>query len=139
MTQRINDVMHRDPVTVPVDARAAHAAQLMNEYDIGDVIVVDGDQCCGIVTDRDLVIRVMAPGADPQRTRIGEICSPEPLTITPQDDVTAATELMRKQALRRLPVTENGRLVGIVSLGDLALLRDPSSVLADISAAPANG
>jgi CBS domain-containing protein len=137
-TMKVKSVMHTDPVTVPVEATAAEAARLMKNYDIGDVIVVQDGECCGIVTDRDLVIRVVAEGRDPTTTQVGEICSAELITISPDDDVETATAWMRERALRRLPITQDGRVVGIVSLGDLALERDPASVLADISAAPPN-
>jgi len=138
MVQQVKSVMHSDPVTVPVLAMASDAARLMMEYDIGDVIVMADDRCCGIVTDRDLVVRVMAAGRDPRTTQIGEICSAQLIAVAPDDEVEIATCWMREFALRRLPVIEDGRLVGIVSLGDLALVRDPASVLAEISSSPPN-
>jgi CBS domain-containing protein len=139
MAERLKSVMHGDPVTVPAGGLASHAARLMKEYDIGDVIVLDDDECvCGIITDRDLVVRVLAEGLDPTVTTVGAVCSPNPVTLGPDDDVESAVVAMREHACRRLPITRGQRLVGIVSLGDLALERDPTSALADISAAPPN-
>jgi CBS domain-containing protein len=137
-TQTVQDVMTTTPITVPPSAFAWDAARLMKEQDIGDVIVVDGDRLCGIVTDRDLVVRVMGEGRDPSRTTIGEICSENVKTVSPADPVDEAVHLMRQSALRRLPVTQKGKPVGVVSIGDLAVERDPDSALADISAAAPN-
>ena len=137
-TQTVQDLMTATPVTVPPTAFAWDAARLMKEQDIGDVIVVDGDRLCGIVTDRDLVVRVIGEGRDPSRTTIGEICSEDLQTVNPGDPTDEAVRLMRQKALRRLPVTENGKAVGVVSIGDLAVERDRDSALADISAAAPN-
>jgi CBS domain-containing protein len=90
------------------------------------------------VTDRDIVVRALAEGRDPAATPIGEICSSELHAVPPGDSVAAAMRVMRENAVRRLPVVKDGRLVGILSLGDLAKLRDRDSVLADVCAAPAN-
>jgi CBS domain-containing protein len=139
MMRQVKNVMHRDPVTVSGRAMAADAARLMMEYDIGDVIVVDNGECRGIVTDRDVVVRVIAAGRDPKFTQVWEICTAELVTVGPEDDVEMAAAWMRECGVRRLPVTENRRLFGIVSLGDLALTGDRGSVLAEISAAPPNG
>lgn len=137
-TATIKDVMTPTPITLPTSAFAWDAARLMKEQDIGDVVVVDDERVCGIVTDRDLVVRVVSEGRDPSRTTVGEICSENLKTVSPGDPIDHAVRLMREEALRRLPVTENGKPVGIVSIGDLAVQRDPESALADISAAPGN-
>jgi CBS domain-containing protein len=139
VADRLQTVMHGDPVTVQADTRVADASRLMRQYDIGDVIVVDvSGAVCGIVTDRDVVVRVVAEGLDPASTVVGDISSPDPVTLVPDDDIDRAIRVMRERALRRLPVTRGGYPVGVVSLGDLALDRDPTSVLADICAAPPN-
>ena len=137
-TQKVKDLMTTSPVTVPPTALAWDAARLMKEQDIGDVIVVEGDRLRGIVTDRDLVVRVLAEGRDPSGTTIGEISSENVQTVGPDDPAEEAVRVMREQALRRLPVFENGKPVGVVSIGDLAVERDPDSALADISAAAPN-
>jgi CBS domain-containing protein len=111
----------------------------MRDADISNVIVLDAaGQISGIVTDRDIVVRVVAQGKDPSTTPLGEIFSQELTTLSPTSSVEEAVKLMREKALRRLPVVENGCPIGIVSLGDLAIERDPSSALGDISTAPPN-
>jgi Predicted signal-transduction protein containing cAMP-binding and CBS domains len=133
----IRDVMTPEPVTVPSTTTLEQAARRMRDAGIGDVIVLDGEQITGILTDRDIVVRAMAEGRDGQ-TPVGDVASRDLTTISPDDTLEAAVELMRERSIRRLPVVEAGRAVGIVSLGDLALERDPDSCLGDISAAPPN-
>ena len=136
--QTLQDVMTPNPVTLPATATLFDAAQSMKQSDIGDVIVLDNDSMCGIVTDRDIVIRGIADGRDPRQTTIGDICTKELVTLTPSDTVEDAVRLMSEKALRRLPIAEGGTPVGIVTIGDLAIEREPDSALADISEAPPN-
>lgn len=139
MAQSIRDVMTPDPVTISASAPVAEAARKMKERDVGPVIVLDDDGAIlGLVTDRDIAIRAVAEGKDPQSTPVGEICSSELVTVSPDDRVADAIRIMRDKAVRRVPVVEGSRPVGIVALGDLALERDPDSVLGRISAAPPN-
>ncbi|MFI6144857.1 CBS domain-containing protein [Streptomyces sp. NPDC051109] len=136
MTRRVHEVMTEKPVTVDGLTSLAEAARVMRDADIGDVLVLEGGRLRGILTDRDLVIRAMAEGRDPAETTVRAICSPEPITVGPADGVDQAAYLMRHHALRRLPVqTEDGELVGVVTLGDLEVERDPGSALAAIAAA----
>lgn len=138
MAQTVRDVMTENLVTLPRSAPLADAARRMKEADIGDVIVMSNGDMCGVVTDRDIVVRAIAEGKDPQSATLEEICSHEVVTIAPDDSVAKAVQLMRERAVRRLPVVEAGRPVGIVSIGDLAIERDETSALADISAAEGN-
>jgi len=138
MERTIGDVMTRTPQVLDVSDSVEKAARLMSSEDIGDVIVCRQDTLCGIVTDRDITIRVIAEGRDPATTTLGEVCSNDVTTLSPQDSVADAVRLMREKAIRRIPVVEGGRPVGIVSIGDLAMERDPDSALANVSAAPAN-
>ena len=139
MNDNIRDVMTDSPCAVNVTESISVAARAMRENDIGDIIVLDGDRLYGILTDRDIVVRGLADDKDPRTTAVGEICSRELTTVQPSDSVGSAVRLMRERALRRLPVVdERGTVVGIVSLGDLAVERDPRSALADISVAPPN-
>jgi CBS domain-containing protein len=138
MAEKIRQVMTSDLVTLPMTATVGEAARAMREDDIGDVIVLDAGRVAGIVTDRDIVVRGIAAGRDPGQTRLADICSRELATISPSADVEDAVKMMKDKALRRLPVVENGRPVGVVSLGDLAVERDPNSALGTISAAPPN-
>jgi CBS domain-containing protein len=110
----------------------------MREANIGDIIVLEGDQLYGIVTDRDIVVRTVAEGRDPETATLGDICSREMTTLSPTDIVEDAVRLMRDKAIRRVPVIENGTPIGIVSLGDLAVSQDLHSTLGHISAAPPN-
>ena len=110
----------------------------MRDGNIGDVVVLEDGQVRGILTDRDIVIRALAEGMDPSRTTVGEVCSRELTTLSPTDSIAQAVSIMRDKAIRRLPVVEGGRPVGIVSLGDLAVEREPDSALGGISAAPPN-
>jgi CBS domain-containing protein len=110
----------------------------MCENDVGDVLVTREGKLCGIVTDRDIVVRCVAKGEDPAKMRIERICSKQVTTLSPDDEVDDAVEQMREHAVRRIPVMEKERIVGIVSLGDLAQERDPRSALGAISSAPAN-
>jgi CBS domain-containing protein len=138
MAQSIKDVMKTDPITIDADEPVTEAAKVMRDADIGDVIVLDDDQVCGILTDRDITVRLVAEGRDPSATKLGELCSRDVVSLTPDDSVGGAVRLMSEKAIRRLPVLEGDRPVGIVSLGDLAETQDPESALADISAAPPN-
>lgn len=134
----IRDVMTPEPVTVAATTSLEQAARHMRDAGIGNVIVLEGEQITGILTDRDIVVRAVAEGWDPSQTPVGDVASRELTTISPDETVDAAVALMRERSIRRLPVVESGRPVGIVSLGDLALERDPDSCLGEISAAPPN-
>lgn len=140
MPQIVKDLMTPDPKTLPKSATVKEAAELMRDDDIGDVIVVDGHKkIYGIVTDRDIAVRGVAEGADPAAVTLEEIASKDVTTLPPESSVEEAVRIMRGQAIRRLPVCNaDGKPVGIVSLGDLAIVRDPTSALADISAAPSS-
>ncbi|MGW0393462.1 CBS domain-containing protein [Streptomyces sp. NPDC003042] len=136
MVRQVHEVMTAHPVTVEKLTSLAEAARVMRDADIGDVLVVDEGRLRGILTDRDLVIRAIAENKDPADTTVHAVCTTEPVTVRPGDDVGHAVDLMRRHALRRLPVvTEEGELVGVVTLGDLAVEQDPGSALSAISAA----
>jgi CBS domain-containing protein len=135
----IQDLMTPNPVTLPTGAAVIEAAQIMRDVNVGDVLVLDDHGTIhGVLTDRDVVVRAVAEGRDPAEITVGEICSKALVVLSAADGPEDAVRLMREQAVRRLPVVDAGKPVGIVSLGDLARGRDPRSVLADISAAPPN-
>ena len=138
MAQTIKDVMTTDPISLSADSTVADAARKMREADIGPVIVLDGGKVSGIVTDRDIVVRVVAEGKDPASTSLKMIASEQLVTLEPDSSVGDAIALMKKKAIRRVPVVEKGKPVGIVSLGDLAAEREPKSALGKISEAPPN-
>jgi len=134
----VQDVMSRTPLVLSPDSTIADAAEYMRDGGIGDVLVVDGDQLVGMVTDRDIVVRAVAEHCDPDTTSLSSICSDELLTVQPDDAVDTAERIMRDRAVRRMPVVEAGRPVGIISLSDLAGTIDSAGALRDISAAPPN-
>lgn len=138
MTQHIREIMTTDLVTVDPLTSVVDVAQLMRRDDVGDVLVVDEGRLFGVVTDRDLVIRVMAEGGNVGDRTVASACSKDLVTVTPDDDVDQVIGLMRERAVRRVPVIEGDHPVGVVSLGDLAIERDPRSVLGDISSARPN-
>jgi CBS domain-containing protein len=136
---RVNEAMTKNPVTLSRSATVAEAAQCMAERDIGTVLVEDASGVVGLVTDRDIVLRAVARGRDPEGTPLTEICSEPLMTVGPDEDVDRVVEIMRERAVRRVPVVDAGRrAVGILSLGDLARDRDPRSALGQISSAPPN-
>ncbi|MFF5074546.1 CBS domain-containing protein [Micromonospora olivasterospora] len=130
----VGEFMTTRLVTMDGNDSLTAAAQEMRDSAIGDVVVTDGDNVVGIVTDRDITVRAVAQSMDPGTTRLNQIISRDVVTVSQNDDAVAAADLMRTYAVRRLPVVDDGRLVGLVSMGDLAVEREPQSVLADISA-----
>jgi CBS domain-containing protein len=134
MASTVADVMTNEPVSCPSSASVQDVARLMRDRGIGDVLVTDGGKLKGIVTDRDIVVRCLAEGAVSGAT-VADACSKDLTVVEPGMRIADAAQLMAQLAVRRLPVVDNGRPVGIVSLGDLAVERDPESVLGQISAA----
>ena len=138
MAQSIREVMTQNPECVSGDTTVADAAKLMRDKDFGGVLCQDGDQVSGFLTDRDIAVRAVAEGKDPNSTTVSEIATTDLHTLSPDDTVEDAIKLVREHNVRRVPVIEGAKPVGIVSIGDLALVRDQTSALADISGAPAN-
>ena len=132
----IRDVMTPNPSTVEPATPVIEAARIMKQQDVGPVPVCEGERLVGVVTDRDIVLRVVAEGRDPQATTIGEIDSSDLETVSPDDDLDSALRKMASAQVRRLPVVEEGRLVGIVAQADVARQGDDSQtgdVVEDIS------
>lgn len=138
MARLVRDVMTAKPRELSSSATLAEAAQIMREDDIGAVLVEESGQTKGIVTDRDIVVRGIAAGKNPNDTPVKEVCSTKLVSVKPDDEIDEAVRIMREQAVRRIPVMEDGHAVGILSIGDLAVERDQSSVLGQVSAAPPN-
>lgn len=134
--ETVAEVMASDPVAVPADCPVSEAARRMAENAIGSVVVLDGaGELLGICTDRDITVRVTAVKRGPDAP-VREACTARGVVaVGPDTPVREAALIMRRYAVRRLPVVLDGRVVGVVSLGDLVMDRDPYSVLADISAA----
>ena len=137
MADTVRDVMTPDPQTVEASATVQEAAQITDKYDVGAVLVVEDDQVQGIVTDRDITVRVVAQGKGPD-TSVREVCTTELEALSPDDSIEDAIRKMRERDVRRLPVVDDDKPVGIVSLGDLAVDKDTDSALADISVASPN-
>src|SRR5260221_10695840 len=140
MAQKVRDVMTTKPVALEDEASVVEAARAMRDGDFGFVIVLKDQDAsvCGVVTDRDIAVRVVAEGVDPTKVRLADICRGDVTTVGPDEPADEVAELMRKKAIRRVPVVEGGRLLGVVSLGDLAKKMDEGRALSDISSAPPN-
>jgi CBS domain-containing protein len=121
MAMLVRHVMTEAPRSLSEDMTAADAAGIMRSFDVGVVPVVRDEELVGLVTDRDLVIRVVAEREDPSAIRLGDIATASPVTISPDANLSDARQLMANHRVRRLPVLKSGALVGILSLGDLAL------------------
>ena len=136
---KIRDIMTDSVVKIHPEETVAVAARTLAHYNIGILPVCGGDgRVCGLVTDRDLVTRCMAAGRSPENTRVREVMTGQVVSAQPDMDTGAAAHLMGRQQIRRLPVVENGRLCGMVSLGDLAnrdeCTPDAADALGDICA-----
>ena len=117
---KVNELMTRDPATVQPGSTATEAAALMKSKDCGSLPIVEGGKVVGIVTDRDIVLRVVAAKKDPATVKISEIMTKGPATIGPEATAADASKLMSDKQVRRLPVVENGKLVGMLVIGQLA-------------------
>lgn len=136
--QPVSTVMTAIPVTLHGSEKLTAAARAMRDNAVGAVLVVRDGQLYGVVTDRDIVVRGLADGRAPEELSVGDVCSPDPVTVRPDDDIDDVLRLMRDRAVRRVPVVDAGEPVGLVSIGDLAVGAGGESVLATISAAPPN-
>ena len=121
MSQSIKDVMTSNPCSIDADKSVAYAAKMMRDEDVGLAPVVEGDKLIGMLTDRDIAIRVVAEGRNPDDVKVSEVASKQVVTIDPQQDLDEALRIMAKHQVRRLPVVEeDGRLVGVVAQADVA-------------------
>ena len=121
MGQSIKDVMTSDPCTIDADKSVAYAAKMMREEDVGLAPIVEDDKLIGMLTDRDIAVRVVAEGRDAGQVKVRDVASKQVVTIDPQQDLDEALRIMAKHQVRRLPVVEeDGRLVGVVAQADVA-------------------
>jgi CBS domain-containing protein len=116
----IRDVMTPVPCAVTPATTVREAAGMMAREDVGTLPIVEGDRLVGVVTDRDLVVRVLAEARDPAVMTVIEVATRDLLTVDAGDDAARAVELMARHGVRRLPVLDDGRLIGIVSRADVA-------------------
>lgn len=135
MTRKLRDIMSPAPACLASTETVLAAARAMKERGVGTVLVLADGQLSGLVTDRDITVRVLAENLDPATTRIGEICSTEMAALGPDDDVDQAARLVRERVVRRIPVLQDGIPVGVVSVGDLALHKGEAAALCGAQAA----
>lgn len=121
MAKSVRDTMTQNPRSIKASASVVEAARLMREDHIGSLPITDDEQLVGMITDRDITTRVVAEAADPVKTSVGDVYSQDLITVAPEEDLDEALLLMARHQVRRLPVVENGRLVGIVAQADIAL------------------
>jgi CBS domain-containing protein len=138
MARTINEVMTHDPRMIRPTDTVHDAAREMRDGDVGAVLIEDGGRLAGIVTDRDIVIRTVADGRDPDEVKVDEVATKDVEALSPDQSLHDAVQFMRDHDVRRVPVVQDGRPVGIISLGDLAVELDANSALADISSEPPN-
>jgi CBS domain-containing protein len=134
----VREVMTAAPETVETTSGIRDAARALERADIGSVIVVEDGQVRGILTDRDIALRVVAAGLDPSTAKVVDAMTAAPETIAPNASVQEAVSIMRQHDIRRLPVVESGRPIGVVALADLATSSQMPELLSDISSAPPN-
>ncbi|MGZ4374839.1 MAG: CBS domain-containing protein [Gaiellaceae bacterium] len=120
MVKSVRDAMTEDPRSIGASASVVEAARLMREEHIGSLPITDDEQLVGMITDRDITTRVVAEAADPKVTSVGDVYSQDLISVEPDKDLAEALQLMARHQVRRLPVVENGRLVGIVAQADIA-------------------
>jgi CBS domain-containing protein len=121
MAKSVQELMTSNPCSIDSEKSIAYAAKMMRDENVGLAPIVEGNRLIGTVTDRDIAIRAVAEGKDPESTKVTEIASTELVTVEPQEDLDEALRLMGKHQVRRLPVVEEGgRLVGVVAQADVA-------------------
>ena len=119
MSLKVKDVMVTNIITIEAEANARKAAELMNRHDIGCIIVVNKDKPIGIVTERDMLKRVVLQLRDPRRLRVSHIMSKPLITTSPETELRDAVNLMNERRIKKLPVVEDGYLVGLLSITDI--------------------
>jgi CBS domain-containing protein len=125
MGKPIREVMSSNPCTIDADKPVSYAAKMMRDEDVGLAPIVEGDRLVGTLTDRDIAIRVVAEGRDPDSTAVKDVASTDVVTVDPEQDLDAALSLMAEHQVRRLPVVEeDGRVVGVVAQADVARQSD---------------
>ena len=121
MAKSVRDAMTEDPRSIGASASVVEAARLMREQHIGSLPVTEDERLVGMITDRDITTRVVAEGAVPETTSVGDVYSRDLISVEPNHDLDEAVKLMARHQVRRLPVVENRRLVGMVAQADIAL------------------
>jgi CBS domain-containing protein len=120
MGKKVRDAMSTNVRTAAATESLTQAAQLMKAEDVGSLPVVENSRLVAILTDRDIVVRAVAERIDPQSMTVGDVASQKPVTVEPEQDLDEALTLMAKHQVRRLPVVEDGLLVGMLAQADVA-------------------
>ena len=121
MAKTVREVMTSNPCSIDAGKTVAYAAKMMRDEDVGIAPIVEGDRLVGVLTDRDIAVRVVAEGRDPEQVKVTEVASRDVVTLDPQQDLDEALRLMARNQVRRLPVVEeDGRLAGVVAQADVA-------------------
>lgn len=123
----VKDAMTSGPTSIASDEPVVEAARRLLSEDVGSLPVVDGDELVGMITDRDIVLKVVARDLDPNKVMVGEVASERPVTARPDESLDAALQRMAKERVRRLPVVRDGQLVGILAQADVARAAEPES------------
>ena len=140
MAKSVRDAMTENPRSIGASASVVEAARVMREEHIGSLPITDDEQLVGMITDRDITTRVVAEAADPKMTPVGDVYSRDPVSVEPDEDLEDALQLMARHQVRRLPVVEQGRLVGIVAQADIALKdNDKTAQLVEAISEPSAG
>jgi CBS domain-containing protein len=125
MAKTVREVMTSKLCSIDTDKSITYAAKMMRDEDVGLAPIVEGDRLVGVLTDRDIAVRVVAEGRDPEQVKVTEVASRDLVTLDPQQDLDEALRLMAQHQVRRLPVVEeDGRLVGVVAQADVAQQAD---------------
>jgi len=140
MAESVRDAMTEDPRSIGPSVSVVEAARLMREGDIGSLPITDDEKLVGMITDRDITTRVVAEGSDPKVTSVSDVYSRDLISVEPDEGIEEALRLMAHHQVRRLPVVENGRLVGIVAQADIALReKEKTSELVEAISEPSEG
>jgi CBS domain-containing protein len=135
---QVRDIMTPSVRTLPAAATAEEAAQEMAHYNVGALPVCEGESIIGMITDRDLVVRCMAAGRVPALVFLRDLMSRSPVTLAPTDTIGRAARAMGRHRIRRLPVVDQGRVVGILSADDIARFFEDDELVADLERRLAN-
>jgi CBS domain-containing protein len=125
MAKSVREAMTSNPCNIDADKPVAYAARMMRDEDVGIAPIVEGDRLVGVLTDRDIAVRVVAEGLDPERVKVSEVASRDVVTLDPQQDLDEALRLLARHQVRRLPVVEeDGRVVGVLAQAAVARAAD---------------
>jgi CBS domain-containing protein len=140
MAKSVRDTMTESPRSIAASASVVEAARMMRKEHIGALPITDNEQLVGMITDRDIATRVVAEAADPKTTSVGDVSSRDLISVEPDKDLEEALQLMARHQVRRLPVVEDGRLVGIVAQADIALKEnEKTGALVEAISEPSEG